>query len=117
MKTGIYLSYKGLGANLLHLSYCHQIAKKYGPVTIITLCKNLEEAYLRVELLEHVAKIDFYAASMGPVMTLPEADLQKLLEKRAKLGLGPKASNHVTKNILENYGWQERGFLMILIYV
>ncbi len=28
MKTGIYLSYIGLGANLLHLSYCHQIAKK-----------------------------------------------------------------------------------------
>ena len=44
MKTGIYLSYVGLGANLLHLSYCHQIAKKYGPVTIITLCKNLKEA-------------------------------------------------------------------------
>ena len=70
---------------------------------VLSIGKNLEEAYLRVELLEHVAKIDFYAASMGPVMTLPEADLQKLLEKRAKLGLGPKASNHVTKNILENY--------------
>ena len=44
MKTGIYLSYVGLGANLLHLSYCHQIAKKNGPVTIITLCKNLKAA-------------------------------------------------------------------------
>ena len=42
MKTGIYLSYAGLGANLLHLAYCHQIARKYGPVTIITLCKNLK---------------------------------------------------------------------------
>ena len=40
---------------------------------------------------------------MGPVMTLPEEDLQKLLEKRAKLGLGPKASNRITKNVLENY--------------
>ena len=29
MKTGIYLSYIGLGANLLHLSYCLQIAKKH----------------------------------------------------------------------------------------
>ena len=28
MKTGIFLSYKGLGANLLHLSYCHEVAKK-----------------------------------------------------------------------------------------
>ena len=44
MRVCIYLSYIGLGANLLHLSYCHQIAKKYGPITIITLCKNLEFA-------------------------------------------------------------------------
>ena len=44
MKTGIFLSYTGLGANLLHLAYCHEISKKFGPVTIITLCKNLEDA-------------------------------------------------------------------------
>ena len=48
MKTGIYLSYVGLGANLLHLSYCHEKEKKYGPVTIITLCKNLEETLLMI---------------------------------------------------------------------
>ena len=42
MKTGIFLSYKGLGANLLHLSYCHEIAKKFGPVSLITLCPNLD---------------------------------------------------------------------------
>ncbi len=44
MKTCVYLSYKGLGTNLLHLAYCHEIAKKYGPITIITLCNNLEAA-------------------------------------------------------------------------
>ena len=43
MKTGIFLSYKGLGANLLHLSYCHQIAKRFGPVSLITLNPKLEE--------------------------------------------------------------------------
>ena len=43
MKTGIFLSYKGLGANLLHLTYCHQIAKKFGPVTLITLNPKLRE--------------------------------------------------------------------------
>ena len=48
MKTGIYLSYTGLGANLLHLSYCHQIARKYGPVTIITLCKYLKDLMTRL---------------------------------------------------------------------
>ena len=41
MRTCVYLSYKGLGANLLHLAYCHEIAKKYGPITILTLCANL----------------------------------------------------------------------------
>ena len=29
MRTGILLSYVGLGSNLLHLTYCHEIAKKY----------------------------------------------------------------------------------------
>ena len=60
MKTGIYLSYVGLGANLLHLSYCHQIAKKYGPVTIITLCKNLKEALADDPLIENVYYLDKY---------------------------------------------------------
>ena len=43
MNIGIFLSYKGIGANLLHLAYCHEIYKKYGPVTIITLCPNLNQ--------------------------------------------------------------------------
>jgi len=60
MKTGIYLSYVGLGANLLHLSYCHQVAKKYGPVTIITLCKNLEEALSDDPLIEKVYYLEKY---------------------------------------------------------
>ena len=44
MKVCVYLSYIGLGANLLHLSYVHQISEKFGPVTVITLCKNLSDA-------------------------------------------------------------------------
>ena len=75
---------------------------------VLSIGKNLEEAYLRVELLEHIAKIDFYAASMGPVMTLPEADLQKLLEKRAKAWSWTQSFNHVTKNVLENYDQEKR---------
>ena len=60
MKIGIYLSYVGLGANLLHLSYCHQIAKRHGPVTIITLCKNLEEILTDDPLIEKVYYLDKY---------------------------------------------------------
>ncbi len=44
MNVGVFLNYIGLGSNILHLTYCHQIAKKYGPVTIITLCGNLGQA-------------------------------------------------------------------------
>ena len=58
MKTCVYLSYKGLGANLLHLAYCHEIAKKYGPVTIITLCNNLEAALKDDPLIEEIVLID-----------------------------------------------------------
>ena len=58
MKTGIFLSYKGLGANLLHLSYCHEIAKKYGPVTIVTLCKNLEIALKGDPLIKEIVFLE-----------------------------------------------------------
>ena len=44
MKVCVYLSYIGLGANLLHLSYVHQLSEKFGPITIFTLCKNLSDA-------------------------------------------------------------------------
>ena len=61
MKIGILLSYKGLGTNLLHLSYCHEIAKKYGPVTIITLCHNLEEVLKKDPLIKEVIYLNkFY---------------------------------------------------------
>ena len=60
MKTCIYLSYKGLGANLLHLAYCHEIAKKFGPITIITLCNNLEEALSDDPLIDKIIFIGKY---------------------------------------------------------
>ena len=70
MKTGIYLSYVGLGANLLHLSYCHQIAKKYGPVTIITLCKNLEETLIDDPLIEKVYYLEKYSKKFIDIFKL-----------------------------------------------
>ena len=71
MKTGIYLSYIGLGANLLHLSYCHQIAKKNGPVTIITLCKNLKEALADDPLIEDVYYLDTVSYTHLTLPTTP----------------------------------------------
>ena len=72
MKTCIYLSYKGLGANLLHLTYCHEIAKKYGPVTIITLCSNLETALMDDPLIEKVIFVDKYHKRFIDILKLKD---------------------------------------------
>ena len=83
MKTGIYLSYVGLGANLMHLSYCHQVAKKNGPVTIITLCKNLEAALIDDPLIDKVFYIDQYHKKLIDIFNLANVlkkfDLKNLL--------------------------------------
>jgi L-fuculose-phosphate aldolase len=49
---------------------------------------DLETAYLRMELVEHLARIALVARQLGGVRPLPSAVLPKLLESRAKAGLG-----------------------------
>jgi L-fuculose-phosphate aldolase len=56
----------------------------------LTLGADLGQALLRMELLEHYAKILTIARTLGPVAPLSGADLGKLLEARKKAGLGPK---------------------------
>ena len=70
MKNVILLCYKGLGANLLHLSYCHQIYDKYGPVTIITLCKNLKEVLYNDPKIAEVIFLDKYYKKFSDVLNL-----------------------------------------------
>ncbi len=53
---------------------------------------DLETAYLRMELVEHLARIALVARQLGGVRPLPSALLPKLLESRAKAGLGAAAS-------------------------
>ncbi len=56
----------------------------------LTLGANLEQALLRMELVEHYAKILFISRSLGQVAPLEGAEVAKLLEARKKAGLGPK---------------------------
>ena len=70
MKTCVYLSYKGLGANLLHLTYCHEIARRYGPIIIITLCNNLEAALKDDPLIEKVVFINKYHKKFIDILKL-----------------------------------------------
>ena len=44
MKICVYLSYIGLGVNLLHLRYVHQLSETFGSITVFILCKNLSDA-------------------------------------------------------------------------
>ncbi len=55
---------------------------------VVTVGRDLEQAYLRMELVEHWARIASAAQALGGVEPLPHADVEKLLEARAKAGLG-----------------------------
>ena len=65
MSTGILLSYKGLGANILHLSYCHEIAKAHGPVKIITLSNNYRDVVEDDPLIDEVIYLEDYRDVSG----------------------------------------------------
>ncbi len=70
MKTGIFLSYKGLGANLLHLSYCHQIAKQFGPITLITLNPKLKEVLSEDPNFREIIYLDSFHKKLLDVFKL-----------------------------------------------
>jgi L-fuculose-phosphate aldolase len=57
---------------------------------VFTLGADLNQALLRMELVEHYAKILSIARGLGSVASLSEAEVGKLLEARKKAGLGPK---------------------------
>jgi L-fuculose-phosphate aldolase len=57
---------------------------------VFTMGADLEQALLRMELLEHYAKILTIAKTLGDVPGLPDADVAKLMDARRKAGLGPR---------------------------
>lgn len=58
---------------------------------VVAVGVDLEQAFLRLELVEHYARMLIAAAPLGGVQALPESDVQKLLEARTKAGLGKAA--------------------------
>ncbi len=59
----------------------------------LTLGADLNQALLRMELVEHYAKILTAARQLGQVTPLADGDVAKLLEARKKAGLGPKKTS------------------------
>jgi L-fuculose-phosphate aldolase len=53
---------------------------------------DLEQAYLRLELVEHLARVALVAHQLGGVRPIPQAVIPALLESRRKAGLGAAAS-------------------------
>ncbi len=57
---------------------------------VLSIGTDLKVAYLRLELVEHLAKIDFISKFHGEQkQLLSDEDINKLLEKRAAAGLAP----------------------------
>lgn len=61
----------------------------------ITLGRTLDEAYNRLEAMEHAAKITHAARALGPVAPLPPVEVDKLQELARKLGI-PRAPDPCT---------------------
>jgi ADP-heptose:LPS heptosyltransferase len=70
MKTAIFLSYKGLGSNLLHLSYCHQISKKFGPSKLITLNNKINQILKFDHHFDEVIYLDNYYKKTADIFKL-----------------------------------------------
>ncbi len=58
---------------------------------VLAVGDDLEQAYLRVELVEHYARIFEAATRLGAVAALPEALVAQLVDARTKAGLGAAA--------------------------
>ena len=55
---------------------------------VLAVGVDLEQAYLRMELIEHYARMVVLAAPLGGVTPLPEACVARFLDARTKAGLG-----------------------------
>jgi L-fuculose-phosphate aldolase len=58
---------------------------------VIAWGKDCETALMRLELVEHLARIAIAAAALGGIEPLPDSAIQPLLAARAKAGIGRAA--------------------------
>ncbi|MBU4484939.1 MAG: class II aldolase/adducin family protein [Syntrophaceae bacterium] len=57
---------------------------------VLSVGDDLTQAYLRLELVEHLAKIVVLTNQIGKPFEMNDGDIKKLLDKRASIGLGPE---------------------------
>lgn len=59
---------------------------------VIAVGSDVMQAYLRLELVEHLAHMDFIAKQLGTPLEIPAGDIARLLEKRNAAGLVPRSN-------------------------
>lgn len=64
---------------------------------VLVIGTDAEQAFLRMELVEHLARIAVLARALGGPRPLPGEDIAKLLAARKKAGLGPNSSARSTE--------------------
>jgi len=57
----------------------------------VTVGETLEDAYLKLEKVEHAAQITHLARQLGVIKVLPKKEVEKLKEVGTKAGLNPEA--------------------------
>lgn len=57
---------------------------------VLAVGADIMQAYLRIELVEHLAKMATIASQIGTPFEIPAEDVSKLLEKRTAAGMDPK---------------------------
>ncbi len=78
------------------LAELRRVAEGFDVVTmanhgVLAWGDDLEQAFLRAELVEHLATIQLRAMQVGNVRLVPDNDVARLLQKRTSAGLGAEA--------------------------
>jgi L-fuculose-phosphate aldolase len=68
--------------------YSAMLLRRHG---VLTLGADIDEAYFRMETVEHVAEISLVAKSLGGALPLSSEEVRKLLRVREKLGVRTSA--------------------------
>ena len=68
---------------------------------VLTVGADVEQAYLRMELVEHLCRIVLVAEQAGGVKGVPDAFVAPLLAARTKAGLGAGARGRVEPGVVE----------------
>lgn len=69
-------------------NYDVMIVDRHGSFTV---GKTIWDAYFKLERLEHVAQVTYYARQLGPLREIPKEEMSKLISRATKLGVNPGA--------------------------